>query len=50
MAITDASSIRPARLSSERKYGMAMRHTVASVDRMLFTDHRLQKRGFKRLT
>jgi hypothetical protein len=25
-------------LSSERKYGMAMRHTVASVERIFFTD------------
>jgi hypothetical protein len=29
---------RPAHLSSELKYGTAMRHTVASVERMLFTD------------
>ncbi len=38
MAITAASSPRPAHLSSERKYGAAIRHTVASVERMLFTD------------
>src|SRR5436190_15523860 len=38
METTAASRPRPAHLSSERKYGAAMRHTVASVERIFFTD------------
>src|SRR5207245_1350047 len=38
MAITAASRPRPAHLSSELKYGAAMLHTVASVERIFFTD------------
>ena len=49
MVITAASSPRPAHLSSELKYGAAIRHTVASVERMFFTDHRLREMGLKAL-
>jgi hypothetical protein len=35
-AITAASSAQPAHLSSERKYGAAIRHTVASVEPRFF--------------
>jgi hypothetical protein len=31
------------------KYGAAMRHTVASVERIFFTDHRLRGIGLKAL-
>ena len=37
MAMIAASSPRPAHLSSERKYGAASRHTIASVELMFFT-------------
>src|ERR1700729_1823496 len=40
--MTAASSKRPANLSSERKYGTAMRHTVAGLKRILFTDRGLR--------
>ena len=37
IATIAASSPRPAHLSSERKYGAASRHTIASVALMFFT-------------
>src|ERR1051325_4986232 len=49
MAITAASRPRPAHLSSELKYGAAMRHTAARVERIFFTDHRLREIGLKAL-
>jgi hypothetical protein len=38
MPITEASSMPPAHLSSERKYGDAMRQTIASVELRFFTN------------